>query len=72
MELLVIGLIAGVISGLFGIGGVVVIVPARIVVARMQPEMATGTSLASLLLPVGLLGAGTTTGTAWCRWPLRP
>ena len=57
MELLVIGLVAGVLSGLFGIGGGVVIVPAVIVVARMKPEMATGRSLASLLLPVGLLGA---------------
>jgi uncharacterized membrane protein YfcA len=57
MEFLVIGLLAGVLSGLFGIGGGVVIVPALIFVAHMKPEMATGTSLASLLLPVGALGA---------------
>ncbi|MGD8494688.1 MAG: sulfite exporter TauE/SafE family protein [Gemmatimonadales bacterium] len=52
-----IGLVAGVLSGLFGIGGGVVIVPALIMVAGMKPEMATGTSLAALLLPVGALGA---------------
>ena len=57
MEFLAIGLAAGMLSGLFGIGGGVVIVPALILIAHMKPETATGTSLASLLLPVGLLGA---------------
>lgn len=57
MEFLAIGLTAGILSGLFGIGGGVVIVPALILVAKMKPEMATGTSLAALLLPVGALGA---------------
>ena len=57
MEFLAIGLVAGILSGLFGIGGGVVIVPALIMVAQMKPETATGTSLASLLLPVGALGA---------------
>lgn len=54
---LLIGLGAGVLSGLFGIGGGVVIVPALILIARMQPQEAAGTSLAALLLPVGALGA---------------
>lgn len=57
MEYLVIGVIAGVLSGLFGIGGGIVIVPALLLVAKMKPETAIGTSLASLLLPVGTLGA---------------
>ena len=57
MEFFGIGLAAGVLSGLFGIGGGVVIVPALILIAHMKPETATGTSLASLLLPVGVLGA---------------
>ena len=57
MVFLAIGLAAGVLSGLFGIGGGVVIVPALILITQMKPEMATGTSLASLLLPVGALGA---------------
>ena len=57
MIFLLIGLGAGVLSGLFGIGGGVVIVPALIFLARMQPQTATGTSLAALLLPVGALGA---------------
>ncbi len=57
MQFLGIGLAAGMLSGLFGIGGGVLIVPALILVARMAPETATGTSLAALLLPVGALGA---------------
>ncbi|MGH7629467.1 MAG: sulfite exporter TauE/SafE family protein [Gemmatimonadales bacterium] len=54
---IVIGLLAGVLSGLFGIGGGLVIVPALVFVARMPIQVATGTSLAALLLPAGLLGA---------------
>lgn len=54
---LAIGLAAGVLSGIFGIGGGIVIVPALLFLAHMPPETATGTSLAALLLPVGALGA---------------
>lgn len=54
---LLVGLAAGVLSGLFGIGGGVVIVPALLYIARMPPATATGTSLGALLLPVGALGA---------------
>jgi len=54
---IVIGLLAGVLSGLFGIGGGVLIVPALILFAKLPPIAATGTSLAALLLPVGALGA---------------
>ncbi len=57
MQYLAIGAIAGILSGLFGIGGGVVIVPALLLITRMKPETATGTSLAALLLPVGALGA---------------
>ncbi len=55
--ILLIGLGAGVLSGLFGIGGGTVIVPALILIARFEPVTATGTSLAALVLPVGILGA---------------
>jgi uncharacterized membrane protein YfcA len=52
-----IGLVGGVVSGLFGVGGAIVIVPALILLVKVPPHTASGTSLASLLLPVGLLGA---------------
>ena len=57
MIYLVIGLAAGLCSGLFGIGGGVLIVPALVLISRFKPQAATGTSLAALLLPVGALGA---------------
>src|SRR2546427_9749107 len=50
------GLLAGVISGLFGVGGAVVIIPGLVVIAKLPQHTAHGTSLAALLLPVGLLG----------------
>ncbi len=57
--LLGIGLGAGVLSGLFGIGGGIVIVPALIYLAKFPPQNAAGTSLAALVLPVGAIGAYT-------------
>ena len=55
--LLALGLTAGVLSGLFGIGGGLVIVVALVLVGRWPMLQATGTSLGALLLPVGLFGA---------------
>ncbi len=54
---LAVGLGAGVLSGVFGIGGGIIIVPLLVFLAKMQPQIATGTSLGALLLPVGALGA---------------
>ena len=51
---LAIGLVAGIASGLFGIGGGVVIVPALTMLLHFDQKLATGTSLGALLLPVGL------------------
>jgi uncharacterized membrane protein YfcA len=51
---LVIGILGGVASGLFGVGGGIVIVPALIYWAGFTQHMATGTSLAVLLPPIGL------------------
>ena len=55
--LLTIGLVAGVLSGLFGIGGGILIIPSLIFFANFHTKLAIGTSLGAMLLPVGLLGA---------------
>ena len=55
--LIVIGVVAGVLSGVFGIGGGVVIVPALIYLAGFRQHQATGTSLAVLLPPIGIAAA---------------
>ena len=52
--MLLIGLFSGIASGIFGIGGGVIIVPALIYLARFSQHAAIGTSLAILLPPVGL------------------
>lgn len=58
--LLAIGLGAGILSGIFGIGGGIVIVPALIYLAKFTPQQAAGTSLAALVIPVGAaIGAAT-------------
>jgi uncharacterized protein len=50
------GLAAGVVSGLFGVGGAIVIVPGLVLLGRLDQHTASGTSLGAMLLPVGLLG----------------
>ena len=54
---LAIGLAAGLCSGVFGIGGGIVIVPMLVFFAKFPQKLATGTSLGVFLLPVALLGA---------------
>jgi len=54
--LVAIGLVAGIVSGLFGVGGAIVIIPGLVLLLKMSQHAANGTSLAALLLPVGLLG----------------
>src|SRR5213078_5174162 len=52
-----VGLTAGVVSGLFGVGGAILIIPGLVLLAGLSQHAAQGTSLAALLLPVGFLGA---------------
>lgn len=52
--LLAIGVVSGIASGVFGIGGGILIVPALVYLAGFSQHAATGTSLAVLLPPVGL------------------
>jgi uncharacterized membrane protein YfcA len=52
--LIVIGLAAGILSGLVGVGGGIIIVPALIFFLGFTQLQAQGTSLGLLLLPVGL------------------
>ncbi|HEY9760273.1 MAG TPA: sulfite exporter TauE/SafE family protein [Oculatellaceae cyanobacterium] len=54
---IVIGLAAGFASGLVGIGGGVIMVPAMVILLGYTQHQAQGTSLAILVPPVGLLAA---------------
>ncbi len=54
--LILVGIAAGMLSGLVGVGGGIIIVPALVFFLGFSQKMAQGTSLGILLLPVGILG----------------
>ena len=52
--LILVGLLAGILSGLVGLGGGVIIVPALVFLLGFSQHQAQGTSLGILLLPAGI------------------
>jgi uncharacterized membrane protein YfcA len=51
---LVLGMVIGIISGMIGIGGGAFLIPALIFFYGMSQKSAQGTSVATLLLPIGI------------------
>lgn len=56
---LLLGLLAGVLSGLLGIGGGIFLVPALVFIFGLTQHEAQGTTLALMVPPIGLLAAWT-------------
>ena len=54
--LLGVGLVAGILSGMVGIGGGIIIVPALVYFLGLSQHTAQGTTLAMFLMPIGILG----------------
>ncbi len=54
---IIIGVFAGVVSGLIGIGGGIIIVPCLIYIFGFSQHAAQGTTLAMLIPPIGILAA---------------
>lgn len=54
---LAIGIVAGIFGGFFGIGGATIIVPALVLGFGFKQHLAQGTTLAAMILPIGLLAA---------------
>jgi uncharacterized membrane protein YfcA len=52
---LFVGVLTGAVSGMFGIGGGVFVIPAMVYLFGFSQKTATGTSLAMLLPPIGIL-----------------
>ena len=52
--IVLVGLVAGLLSGLVGVGGGIIIVPALVLFLGFTQHQATGTSLGILLLPAGI------------------
>ena len=53
------GLVAGVFSGLIGIGGAIIIIPSLVLLFGLSQHTAQGTTLALMVPPIGLLAAWT-------------
>jgi uncharacterized protein len=54
---ILLGLVAGAVSGLVGIGGGIIIVPALVLLFGFSQKMAQGTTLALLVPPIGIFAA---------------
>ena len=52
--LIITGLLAGAVAGTFGVGGGIVMIPALVFVMGMSQHDAQGTSLATMLAPIGI------------------
>lgn len=52
-----IGIAAGVLGGMIGLGGGIIMIPALIMVLGLSPKEAQGTSVAVMLPPIGILAA---------------
>jgi uncharacterized protein len=57
IQMLAIGLVAGLTGGMFGLGGGAIMVPAMVFLVGLDQKLATGTSIAAQILPIGILGA---------------
>jgi uncharacterized protein len=55
--LVLIGLMAGIFGGVFGVGGAIVMIPALVYFLGVDQHTAQGTSLAVMLPPIGLFAA---------------
>jgi uncharacterized membrane protein YfcA len=56
---ILLGLTAGAFSGIVGIGGGIIIVPALVIFFGMSQHLAQGTTLAIMVPPIGILAAWT-------------
>lgn len=52
-----IGILAGLLGGVLGLGGAIIIIPALVMLLGFSQQMAQGTTLLMLVLPVGALAA---------------
>jgi len=66
--LIVIGLLAGVLSGLLGIGGGILMVPLLIMLLGLTQHQAQGTTLFAMLPPIGILAAMNYYKEGFVKW----
>ncbi len=53
--LIIVGILSGLLAGIFGVGGAIIVIPALVFILGFSQHDAQGTSLAFMLPPVGIL-----------------
>lgn len=53
--LIIVGIMSGMLAGVFGVGGAIIVIPALVFILGLSQHEAQGTSLAFMLPPVGIL-----------------
>ena len=66
--LIVIGIIAGILSGVVGVGGGLIMIPLLIILLGLSQHEAQGTSLAVMLPPIGILAAINYHKAGFVKW----
>jgi uncharacterized membrane protein YfcA len=57
VQFVIVGLLAGVLAGLLGIGGAIFVIPVLVYIFGWEQHVAQGTTLAMLIPPIGILAA---------------
>jgi uncharacterized membrane protein YfcA len=66
--LIVIGLLAGILSGLVGVGGGILMIPLLIIFLDLTQHEAQGTALFAMLPPIGILAAMNYYKAGFVKW----
>jgi len=66
--LIIIGLLAGILSGLVGVGGGIIMIPLLIILLGLTQHQAQGTALFAMLPPIGILAAMNYYKQGYVKW----
>ena len=66
--LIIIGLLSGLLAGVFGVGGAIIVIPALVFILGLSQHQAQGTSLAFMLPPVGILATWNYWKAGYVNW----
>ncbi len=66
--LVAIGLLSGLLSGVLGVGGAIIVIPALVFILGLAQHQAQGTSLAFMVPPIGILAAWNYWKEGYVNW----
>ena len=66
--LIIIGLLSGMLAGIFGVGGAILVIPALVFILGLSQHQAQGTSLAFMIPPIGILAAWNYWKEGYVNW----